>query len=120
MSEAAALRYRIHPRTAWTAERQNLGGAPQELFGTEESVAAVRLPEGWPLVIQGPPAMVWHDLAAAGEDGCTAHDLASPWVTHDTDIDTVIEDLAGVLHRWSIEGLVEICVPDDGSHPPRH
>lgn len=104
--EHAEVRYRIHPLSAWTAERHLLGTAPQPLLHDEEAVAVVRLPEGWPLVIQGPPALLWRELAEGSSAGCSLTELAAPWIERADDRDSVLASLAELLERWEGLGLV--------------
>lgn len=105
-SDAAQI-HRVHPQTAWTAHRIPLGAEPEELSTELPSVAVLRLPDGWPLVLQGPPALLWQDLADAGEAGRTLEELAEPWLeTVDPEQD-VLGDLVVLFRSWEGQGLIE-------------
>lgn len=99
-------RYRLHPRTAWTAHRQDLGDQPTPLFHDDEAVVAVRLPEGWPLVFHGAPALIWQELACAGEEGRTIDALAGPWEVGGPKDASVRAELTALVHRWVELGLL--------------
>lgn len=106
-------RYCLHPLTAWTAHRQDLGGELTELFEDEVAVVAVRLPEGWPLVFHDAPAIVWQELAASGDEGCSIDALAAPWADAAPTAQDLRADLVALMRGWEELGLV-VCISPPG------
>ncbi|AXK45410.1 hypothetical protein [Brachybacterium saurashtrense] len=105
-SRDSSTKMRLHPLVAWTAECHDLGTSPRELRHDGPAVVAVRLPEGWPVLFDGPPALVWQELAAAGEAGADILELAAPWVASGAARHEVLGGLEELLAGWCSAGLL--------------